>query len=400
MPSTHVRQNLVIIAFFGLLSISGLLWMAIQTGQRFGPLPPEYRVAFTVRDADALVPGSDVRIAGIPVGKVVSVTTTDTGSRVLMGIEPKYSPIYSDATVLIRPKSLLGEKYVDMNRGRSNQEVASGGRLPEQQAMTQVELDQVLANMDEKTRKAVSVNFIALGNGLKDRGGDINATIPELRAIAEHLTPVAARFKDRTAQIDHILVDTDTILQTLAAEHNQLAGLLQSADAVTATIAANDSHLAGVLNNGSDTIARLNVAVAQQNNDANIRTTIEQAPGVLGHLNAMLAATNHDLNTVVPSLLLGQQFNYPADQLTVADSNTQALNHFWDSAFRIYDPSTGQHAFELINLACSDGTYRCPSSYLKDSTGVPSGQGAVASQSPLALSTQDARAFLEYLLGQ
>ncbi|MHB8507080.1 MAG: MlaD family protein [Candidatus Dormibacteria bacterium] len=393
MPSTSIGRNLTLIAIFAVFSISGLLWMSIQTGQHFGPLPPDYRVMFNVRDADAIVSGSDVRIAGIPVGKVLSVSTSDTGARVVMGIEPRYAPIYTDATVLIRPKSLLGEKYVDMTKGTSNQEVPNGGSLPDAQAFTQVELDQVLNNLDEKSRKALSVDLISLGGGLKDRGGDINATIPELRRIAEHLTPVAARFKDRTAQIDHILVDTDTILKTLADEHRQLATLLQAGDAVTGTIAANDQHLAGFLQNGSDTIARLNVAVAQQNNDANIRTSIEKAPKTLADVNALIAETGHDVNVLIPSLLLGQQYSYPADQLSIANSTVARLDREWASAFRPYDPSTGYHAFELINLSCSDGTYKCPGTYLKDSNGLPpAAQGSV----PAA----DATALLGYLLAE
>ena len=48
----------------------------------FGPLPPLYRVSFNVRDADALAEGADVRIAGIPVGRVLKVDTTATGAHV------------------------------------------------------------------------------------------------------------------------------------------------------------------------------------------------------------------------------------------------------------------------------------------------------------------------------
>ena len=232
VPSTQIRQNATIILFFALLSVSGLLFMAINTGQRFGPLPPQYRVSFEARDAAGLVAGSDVRIAGIPVGKVTAVETSSKGAMVTIGIDPGkgYDPIYTDGTVLIRPKSLLGEKYVDLQRGVSNVEVPDGGMLPPSQAFTQVEIDQVLNNSDPQTRQALSANLITLGQGFKGRGGDLNATIPELRLIAEHLTSVSSRFKDRTAQIDHILVDTDTILTSLADEHAQLATLLQSAD--------------------------------------------------------------------------------------------------------------------------------------------------------------------------
>ncbi|HEV3232597.1 MAG TPA: MlaD family protein [Candidatus Dormibacteraeota bacterium] len=402
MPSNSIGRNLAIIAAFAVFSLSGLLWMAIQTGQRFGPLPPEYRVAFSVRDADALVDGSDVRISGIPVGRVISVTQTGSGAQVVMGIDLRYRPIYTDATALIRPKSLLGEKYVDLTRGRSNQEVPDGGSLPPAQAYTQVELDQVLQNMDAETRKAMSVDLISLGGGVAGRGTDINATIPELRTIAEHLTPVAARFKDRTAQIDHILVDTDTILTTLAQEHDQLAGLLQSADAVTGTVAQNDAHLANVLNNGSDLFSRLNTVVGQQNNDANLRAAVEAAPGDLTHLNQLLTATNPIVDTAIPSLLLGLQYSYPSDQLTVSQKNNLPLNTYWQSSFAPYDPSNGLHAYGFINLNCSDtgAKYQCPGTYLTQSSGVPAAAAANAGgPQSLAPTDADARAFLAYLLG-
>src|SRR5258708_15608982 len=263
VPSTNIRQNATIIAFFALLSISGILFMAINSGQRFGPLPPQYRVSFNVKEADGLVEGSDVRIAGVPVGKVMAIQTTNDGAQVTLGIEPGkgYDPVFTDGVVLIRPKSLLGEKYVDLQRGTSNVEIPDGGMLPQSQAFTQVEIDQVLNSSDAATRKALSTDITALGQAFANRGQDINPTIPELRRIAEHLTPVSARFKDRTAQIDHILVDTDTILTTLADEHPQLPTLLQTAHRVTCTLATNDNHLAGVLNNGGAPFPNLNSPV-------------------------------------------------------------------------------------------------------------------------------------------
>ena len=376
MPSTRIKQNFIFIAFFTVLSLSGLLWLAINTGQRFGPLPPVYTVSFTVNDADGLVEGDDVRIAGIPVGKVLFVRTGPDGAQVTMGIDRAkgYDPIYSDATVLIRPKSLLGEKYVDMNRGSSNVEVPDGGALPKSQAASQVEVDQVLNNSDPATRKALSVDLQSLGIGLDGRGQDLNATLPELQQISEHLSNVSARFKDRSAQIDHILVDTDTILSTLADEHAQLAQLIQSADGVTGTIAANDQHLANLINNGSDTFARLNVAYALQNNDQNIRTATQTAPGVLNNTNTFLSLVNHKLDTVVPSLLLGNQYNYPNDQLTVAQQYGIRLAQAWDSGFRMYAPSASfnDHGFTAISLTCKDSsspnpgesyTYSCPGTY-------------------------------------
>ena len=429
MPSTRIKQNLTILAIFTVFSLSGLLWLAINTGQRFGPLPPVYTVSFSVKDADGLVEGDDVRIAGIPVGKVLAVTTGSQGANVTMGIDPKYNPIYTDATVLIRPKSLLGEKYVDMQRGSSNEGVPEGGSLPASQAASQVEVDQVLNNSDPATRKALSVDLQSLGIALDGRGQDLNATLPELQKISEHLSNVSARFKDRSAQIDHILVDTDTILSTLSDEHAQLAQLIQSADAVTGTIAANDQHLANLVNSGSSTIARLNVAYALQNNDQNIRTATQTAPAVLNHTYTFLSLVNHKLDTVVPSLLLGNQYNYPNDQLTVAQQYGIRLAQAWDSGFRMYAPSASftDHGFTAISLTCKDSssgtpgetyTFACPGTYDNGGGYGPAPAGTSGTGAPTAPSSPSApqattpapadssatqsaqQQLLQYLLGQ
>jgi virulence factor Mce-like protein len=407
MPSTRIRQNGIIFAFFALLSISGLLFMSINTGQRFGPLPPQYRVSFQVKDAAGLVQGSDVRIAGIPVGKVSSVETSDQGALIILGIEPGkgYDPVYTDGTVLIRPKSLLGEKYVDLQRGVSNVEIPDGGRLPTNQAFTQVEVDQILNNSDPQTRAALSTNLITLGEGFKGTGTDLNATIPELRRIAEHLTSVSARFKDRTAQLDHILVDTDTILKTLADEHAQLATFLQSADTVTGTAAANDRHLAGLLVGSGSTFARLNAAVSQQGNDQNIRTSMEQLPALVSKVGNFFDLTNHDLNTLIPSLLLGQQFSFPNNQLTVATAPGLYIDKTWDTANRTYDPGVGGtgltsdgtfHGFIGLAVHCNPTGAACPGA---GPTGkAPAARGQGASYDPNA-SPDLERVFLNYLLG-
>jgi virulence factor Mce-like protein len=383
MPSTHIRQNATVILAFALISISGLLFMAINTGQRFGPLPPQYRVSFDVKDADGLVEGADVRIAGIQVGKVLAVMTTSSGARVTFGLEPGkgYDPVFTDGTVLIRPKSLQGEKYVDLQRGVSNVEIADGGLLPQSQAFTQVEVDQVLNSSDAKTRAAMSASIIALGQGVKGRGADLNATIPELRRIAEHLTSVSSRFTDRTAQIDHILVDTDTILTTLSDEHAQLATLLQSADNVTGTIAQNDNHLAGLLNGAGNTFSLLNDAVSQQGNDQNIRTSIEQLPAMLSKLDTFFTLTNHDLNAIVPSLLLGQQFGFPNSVLTVGKPSALQMDGRWDSANRTLDSGPGGTGLAANNLwpGFAGLSLRCDMLTLAvtDTTVLPAGQIAL-----------------------
>src|SRR3954471_15167270 len=89
-----------------------------------------YRVDAIFDNADFLVSGQDVKIAGAVVGSVSGVhLTRDHRARVEMMIEEGFAPFRSDARCTIRPQSLIGEKFVDCDPGapRGKPLVAASG---------------------------------------------------------------------------------------------------------------------------------------------------------------------------------------------------------------------------------------------------------------------------------
>jgi hypothetical protein len=93
--------------------------------------------------------------------------------------------------VIVRSRSALGLKYLEINRGRSSQGFAQGATIPVTAARPEpVEIDQVFNMFDEPTRAAIQVNLTEFGNALAGRGASLNATIGELRPLVERLEPV------------------------------------------------------------------------------------------------------------------------------------------------------------------------------------------------------------------
>src|SRR3954468_17307214 len=112
-----VGRILIMVAFalscFGLLLF---LWLA------FGgsiPLKPKgYEVKVPFKEATSLANEADVRISGVPVGKVKTVKLARNGLNVAtIALEPKYAPLPSDARAILRQKTLLGETYVKLTPG-------------------------------------------------------------------------------------------------------------------------------------------------------------------------------------------------------------------------------------------------------------------------------------------
>ena len=74
-----------------------------------------YKVRAIFDNAGFVIPGEDVKVAGVKVGKVDSLDVTpDFKAVVVLDIDdPAYQDFRSDASCQVRPQSLIGEKFVE-----------------------------------------------------------------------------------------------------------------------------------------------------------------------------------------------------------------------------------------------------------------------------------------------
>src|SRR5205085_9133010 len=106
-----------------------------------------------------------------------------------------------DSTVSLRPRSVLGLKYVELTRGRSKRTFADGDTLPASQSRFPVSLDEYFGTFDERTRTGVRRSLKGVGNALARRGAAINRTLSDAPRLLRHLTPVARTLADRDTQL-------------------------------------------------------------------------------------------------------------------------------------------------------------------------------------------------------
>src|SRR4029453_5448715 len=74
-----------------------------------------YRVRAIFMNAFSVIPGEDVKSAGVKVGKIESLDVTpDHKAAVVLRIDrPGFDDFRTDAECTIRPQSLIGEKFVE-----------------------------------------------------------------------------------------------------------------------------------------------------------------------------------------------------------------------------------------------------------------------------------------------
>jgi virulence factor Mce-like protein len=182
------------------------VFLSYQANQGL-PFVPTYRLSAQLPNAETLVAGNEVRIGGIRVGQIKSVEpetvdnvpcpddperlcTTEV-AEVNMELNQDLDPLPEDSTVVVRAKSALGLKYLEIQRGESSQGFQPGETLPISAATPEpVDIDQVFNTFDEPTRDAIQANLLEFGNALAGRGVALNAVIGELRPLVERLTPV------------------------------------------------------------------------------------------------------------------------------------------------------------------------------------------------------------------
>src|SRR3954452_6643498 len=110
--------RLMVMAAFALSCFALLLYLWIAFGGSIPLAPKGYRFTTSFAEATQLANEAEVRISGVPVGRVKEIDTREDGrSNAIIEIDDRYAPIDRNARVMLRQKTLLGETYVELTPG-------------------------------------------------------------------------------------------------------------------------------------------------------------------------------------------------------------------------------------------------------------------------------------------
>src|SRR3954454_3192055 len=132
--SASIAANPVLIGAATTLVVLVAVFLAYNANAGL-PFVPTYELRVQVPSAAQLVKGNEVRIGGARVGAIsdIGVRATPEGRNVAtltLQLDSSIGRIPRDSTVLIRPRSLLGQKYVEITPGDDQQGFASGELVP------------------------------------------------------------------------------------------------------------------------------------------------------------------------------------------------------------------------------------------------------------------------------
>jgi virulence factor Mce-like protein len=347
MGTGRVISNLVVVGAFAILCIGGLSWLAAGMGAQFpGQSGMNLRAYFA--SAEGLVPQAEVRVAGVQVGHVIDMSGGPNGTtRVHMQLQSSIR-LRRDTRAVVRPKTLLGEKFVELIRSPASTApyLREGDSIPLSQTGAAVEIDDVLNNMDPQTRKAFSDTLQQLGVALDNRQGDVNASIVPLDQTVTNLRPLAQTAEARQKQIDRILTDLNIIMAALADENQALGQIVDSGNTAMGAIAQRDQDLAGTVDQASILFGSLDTTFRDLTPAD--RQSLQQSPATIESGRQLFSNANPVVDKLIPELLLAQ-INYPSNQLNVTDKSALTLAQEWESAFAQKDAAGYSFRFTNIN---------------------------------------------------
>nr|WP_232107775.1 MULTISPECIES: MCE family protein [Streptomyces] len=230
-----------------------------------------YRQAFTpvVRitlEADSLGNQldrrADVKLRGLLVGEVRGVRADGTKATLDIALKPEHVPyIPADVHARLLPKTLFGEKYVDLvvPAGSSARPIRAGDVITQDRTRVGIELQQLMNDLLPllRTVKPGELNatlsaFATALEGRGDRIGDnltrveaylrrLNPHLPSLKEDIARFADVAEVYGDAAPDLMRILRNTVTTSRTLVEKKEQLAAALTS---TTTTARTADGFLA------------------------------------------------------------------------------------------------------------------------------------------------------------
>jgi phospholipid/cholesterol/gamma-HCH transport system substrate-binding protein len=207
-----------------------------------------YRVTAEFINAGQLVNGNEVRVAGTAVGSVDEIDVSQDGTaEVTFTVDGDYAPLRRGTEAMIKQTSLSGiaNRYVDLKLGpASGEEIEDGGRIDASHTETAVELDQVFDIFNKETRTSLQDFIKGQGDTLKGRGKELREGIHYLNPALSTGSRLFEELTEDEALLKRFLVDSATLVNTLASRREDLTGVVRNLNATFGALGSQSDALA------------------------------------------------------------------------------------------------------------------------------------------------------------
>jgi len=252
----RMPDNVAKLTVFMILSVLMAMFLVelLSDSRSMSGQKNSYKAVFT--DASFLAQGDQVRVSGVPVGKVDSVRLLADSDVEVSFHATMEGGLPADVGAAIRYKNLLGDRYLELLNGTSARRLPSGGTIPVGKTTPAVDLDTLTGGfkplfqaLDPEQINMLSSELIqvfqgeagSVSNMLKSIASFTSTLADNDQVIGDlivNLSQVLKTFNDRNDQLDTSVVQLHKLVAGLAEQRIPIATAVRSINTMTAESSA------------------------------------------------------------------------------------------------------------------------------------------------------------------
>ncbi len=246
---------------------------------RFDPTSTDNLVRIHLAETGGLLPGQDVTLRGVPVGRVDSIDLSADGVVAVAAIEPD-ARIPKDSEVRVSALSPAGEQYLDFRAdGNSGPYLANGDEIDSSRTRTPVTLATLLGDMDGTLRQIDPAQ--------------LSAVLSELK-----MGPQGPQ------KLEDILDGGAFLVSTLDSVLPQTVSLLRNSKVVLSTVRDLNPGLSATSQNMSSILGGV------ERMDGGYRTLLDRGPTAMTGIDNLIADNSPTMVQLLGNLTTVSQLTY------------------------------------------------------------------------------------------
>jgi len=286
-------------------ALAGVLFAAAFAGvllnlSGFFASGSDYRITALLPSSSSLAAQSRVTMAGVPVGRVVEVTSHNGAAAAELSIDEDHGPIPVDSRVDLRLRTLIGEKSVEIVPGASARMLRDHGLLPLSQGNELVEVDEILSQLRGRTRTHAQQAFQRLGGALEGHGDELHQIVDDSTTMISRGAPFVRVLAEDHRAVTRLVSSLGQVAERIGERGASIKQLAMSATTTFRAVAARDDAL-------RRTVRELPGTLQQVKTSSSVfRTTQASASPVLARLTSVIRDLGPTLSLLRPAAHDGQ----------------------------------------------------------------------------------------------
>lgn len=289
MRTTSAAVKLIIFAVIATL-FTGILAVTISNTQFVAT--DKYRLIFT--DATGVIPGDEVRIAGVRVGEVKSIKLYhgDLAQVTVSVLKSERLPRSTQAQ--LRYRNLMGQRYVSLTQGSGQGgDLPPNGLIPKDQTTPALDLTALFNGFRPLLRaiKPQDVNQLSyeIIQVLQGEGGTVNG-------LLAHVSSLTQTLGNRDEVIGRVIDNLDKVVGTIDDRDQEVSTLITDLRSLVSGLAGDRKAIGDSLVSVNQLIGATNGLLTQA------RPPLKEDIDQLGKLSKVLADNGDDLNKAFAAL--------------------------------------------------------------------------------------------------